>query len=301
MLNDIKELRTFVRIAATGSLSAAAREMGLALSVISKRLVSLESRTGTRLIIRSTRKLSLTDEGAKLLEHTQRILTEIGEAEEMLSHGRLEPQGLLRVSAPIALGRIYVSPVVRQLTAAYPALTVDLLLTDRVTAIIDESLDVVIRIGAPPASGLIVRKLADNYRVIVASKAYLDSKGSPTTPESLINFDCLHQGPGMTWKLIGPDGRLAEVEVKSRLRCNNGEVWHDWALEGSGLAMKSWIDVADDIEAGRLIHVLPEWRSPPTPICALLPARTLIPTRVRLFLESITDQIRQNDRPPLPR
>ncbi|MBO1360114.1 substrate binding domain-containing protein [Acetobacter sacchari] len=246
-------------------------------------------------MIRSTRKLSLTDEGGKLLERAQRILAEVSEAEEMLSHGRLEPQGLLRVSAPIALGRMHVSPVSRRLAAAYPSMSIDLLLTDRVTAVIDEGLDVVIRIGGPSDSGLIVRKLADSHRVVVASKDYLAARGTPTTPEALVDHDCLHQGHGAVWKLIGPDGRLAEIEARSRLRCNNGEVWRDWALAGSGIAMKSWIDVADDVRAGRLIHVLPEWKSPPAPICALLPTRTLVPTRVRVFLESMADQLRKND------
>ena len=225
MLNDINELRTFVRIATDGSLSSAARSMGLALSVVSKRLAALERRTATRLIVRSTRRFSLTDEGSKLFERALRILDEIGEAEAMLGHGKLEPQGLLRVSAPVALGRKHVAPVCRDLARLYPSLTIDLVLTDRVTGLIDEGLDVVIRIGEPKDFDLVVRKLADNHRVVVASPAYLEEHGAPMDPHELAAHECLHQGAGTVWSLHGPGGRSVHVEVSSRLRCNNGEIW----------------------------------------------------------------------------
>ncbi len=292
MLGDIGELRTFVRIATSGSLSAAGREMGLALSVVSKRLAALEARTGARLIARSTRSLSLTDEGARLFERAQRILAEVDEAEAMLAHGRLAPQGLLRVSAPVALGRAHVGPVCRDLARAYPAVQIELELTDRVVGLIDEGLDVVIRIGEPQDSGLVVRKLADNHRVLVASPEWVAQNGMPQLPEDLARHECLHHDRGTLWRLIGPEGQVVQVPVSSRLRSNNGELWHDWAMEGYGIAQKSWLDVAQDVRNGRLVQVLPDWRSPPAPVCALLPTRTLIPTRLRVFLEAMADHLR---------
>jgi LysR family transcriptional regulator, transcriptional activator for dmlA len=159
MLDDIAELRTFVRIVAAGSLSAASREMGLALSVVSKRLATLERRTEVRLIARSTRSLALTEEGQHLFERAQRILAEIDEAEAALMHGRVEPQGVLRVSAPTALGHAHVSAVCRDLVRAYPKISADLILTDRLVDVIDERMDVVVRIGAPKDSDLGMRKL----------------------------------------------------------------------------------------------------------------------------------------------
>ena len=147
MLDDITELRTFVRIAAAGSLSAASREMGLALSVVSKRLASLERRAEVRLIARSTRSLALTEEGQRLFEQAQRILAEVDEAEAALRRGRAEPEGVLRVSAPHALGRAHVSPVCRDLVRTYPKISADLILTDRFVELIDERMDVVVRIG----------------------------------------------------------------------------------------------------------------------------------------------------------
>src|SRR5271165_479093 len=173
MLDDITELRTFVRIVAAGSLSAAAREMGLALSVVSKRLATLERRAEARLIARNTRSLALTEEGQTLFERAHRILAEVDEAEAALTSRRAEPQGVLRVSAPHALGRAYVSPVCRDLVRVYPKISVELVLTDRFVEVIDERLDVVVRIGVPTDSDLVMRKLADNFRIVVAAPDYL--------------------------------------------------------------------------------------------------------------------------------
>ncbi|HWU03647.1 MAG TPA: LysR family transcriptional regulator [Novosphingobium sp.] len=292
MLHDINDLRLFVRIATHGSLSAAGREMGLALSVVSKRLAALEARTNTRLILRNTRRMALTDEGTRLFEHARRILAEVDEAEATLAHDRAEPHGLLRLSAPMALGRAHVSPVCRALTQVHPGLSVDLVLTDRITGLIDEGFDAVVRIGMPREAGLVVRKLADNHRVIVGSPAYLAAHGTPLVPQDLADHQCLHQGQGVLWHLVGPDGHGEAVEAGGRLRCNNGEVWHDWALAGAGLAMKSRIDVEEDLRAGRLVQVLPAWRSPPMPVCAVMPSRSLVPLRLRVFLEAMADRLK---------
>jgi len=292
MLDDINELRTFVSIVRAGNLSAAGREMGLALSVVSKRLASLERRTGARLLARSTRRLALTEEGQNLYERAQRILVEVEEAEAALSRGSVEPQGLLRVSATMALGRAHVSPVCRDLVRAHPKLSIDLVLTDRLVSLIEEGLDVVVRIGAPKDSGLVMRKLADNYRIVVGAPDYLQRRGAPARPSDLENHDCLHyRRAGTLWRLTGPRGETEEVEAISRLRCDNGEIAHDWALAGCGLIMKSWVDVEPDLRAGRLVRVLPEWRSDPAPVCALFPSGRQLPTRVRLFVEAIADRL----------
>ncbi|PWC35940.1 LysR family transcriptional regulator [Azospirillum sp. TSO35-2] len=292
MLDDITELRTFVRIVTAGSLSAAGRDMNLALSVVSKRLASLERRTDTRLIARSTRRLALTEEGQRLYERAQRILAEIDEAEEALTRGRAEPQGILRIGAPVALGRMEVGPVCRALVEAHPKISVDLVLTDRVVDLIDEGMDVVVRIGAPKDSALIVRKLVDNHRVVVAAPRYLDRHGVPATPAELEGHECLHY-PGARghWRLVGPGGAVVEAQVSSRLRSDNGDVAQDWALAGCGLIMKSWVDVQADVQAGRLRRVLPDWCGDPAPVCALFPSHRQLPSRVRLFLDAMADQL----------
>jgi DNA-binding transcriptional LysR family regulator len=292
MLDDITELRTFVRIVGAGSLSAAGREMGLALSVVSKRLAMLERRTEMRLIARSTRHLALTEEGQALYDRAQRILAEVDEAELVLTHGRVEPQGVLRVSAPVALGRAHVSPVCRDLVRAYPKVSVDLTLTDRLVELIDEGMDVIVRIGAPKDSGLVMRKLVDNHRIVVGAPDYLERRGTPMAPAELEDHDCLqYRGVGTRWRLVGPTGEVAEIRAASRLRSDNGEVAHDWALAGCGLILKSWVDVEPDLRARRLVQVLPEWRSDPAPVCALFPSGRQLPTRVRLFLDAMVDRL----------
>jgi DNA-binding transcriptional LysR family regulator len=290
LLDDIKELRTFVNIVGAESLSAAARDMNLALSVVSKRLASLERRAEARLIARNTRRLALTEEGQNLYERAQRILAEVDEAEAVLTSGRVEPQGLLRVSAPVALGRAHVSPVCRNLVLAYPKISIDLVLTDRLVELIDEGIDVVVRIGPPKDSRLVMRKLIDDYRVVVGAPEYLEQRGTPMTPADLDGHDCVHyRGVGTHWRLVGSGGQAIEVRASSRLRSNSGQVVLDWALAGCGLAMNSWVDVEPDLRAGRLVHVLPEWRSDPAPVCVLFPSSRQLPSRVRLFIDAMAD------------
>ena len=301
MLSDIAELRTFVRIAAAGSLSAAAREMGLALSVVSKRLAALERRTETVLTLRTTRRFALTEEGQQFLDRAQRILAEVDEAEAALADGRVEPSGVLRVSASTALGRAHVSPVCRDLIRTYPKLSADLVLTDRVVDPVEERMDVVIRIGTPRDSDLIMRKLIDNRRIIVAAPAYIRRRGVPSTPEELARHDFLlfSRGAQTSLHLIHGDGKVVDVRVTSRLRCDNGEIAQDWAPVGCGLILKSWIYVASDLAAGRLVQLLPEWQSDPGPVCALFPRYRQVPTRVRLFVDALAahliEFVRAND------
>ncbi len=292
MLNDIDELRTFVSIVAARSLSAAAREMGLALSVVSKRLAALESRTGTRLIARSTRHLAPTEEGMDLYERARRILTEVDQAEAALTSGQAEPQGLLRVSASVAFGRAHVGPVCRDLVRAHPGLSIDLRLTDRMVDLIEEGIDVVVRIAPPKGSQLVIRKLIDNHRVVVGAPEYLQRRGTPATPAELEAHDCVYyRGVGAHWRLVSLAGEEVEVRADSRLRSNSGEAALDWALAGSGLAMNSWVDVKCHLRSGRLVHVLPEWRSEAAPVCALFPSGRQLATRVRVFIDVMADSL----------
>jgi DNA-binding transcriptional LysR family regulator len=292
MLDDITELRTFVGIVGAGSLSAAAREMELALSVVSKRLASLERRAETRLIARNTRRLALTEEGQALYERAQRILAEVDEAEAVLTSGRVQPQGLLRVSAPVAFGRAHVGPVCRDLVLAYPKISIDLVLTDRMVDLIDEGIDVVVRIGPPKDSRLVLRKLIDGYRIVVGAPEYLERRGTPMTPADLEGHECVHyRGVGTHWRLVDAGGQAIEVRAASRLRSNSGQVALDWALAGCGLVMNSWVDVAADLRTGRLVHVLPKWRSDPAPVCALFPSSRQLSSRVRLFVDAMADRL----------
>ena len=189
MLDDLNELKTFRAIMAEGSLSAAARRMGVTLAVVSKRLTTLENRVGVRLIHRSTRALSPTEEGARLLGDIERALDAIAASEQWLAGNRDEPVGTLRVSAPISFGRRCVAPILGQLALRYPRLAISLELDDRVVDIVGEGLDVVIQIGGLADSSAIMRKLADNRRILAAAPAYLDRAGRPATPAELAGHE----------------------------------------------------------------------------------------------------------------
>lgn len=297
MLDDLAELRTFARIAARGSLSAAARDLGVGVAVVSKRLAALERRAKARLLNRTTRSLSLTDEGAALLAHVERALEEIGAAESRLSLGQDEPQGVLRVGAPVSLGRMHLAPVAATLMARHPHLSIELQLDDRLVDLVDARIDVAVRIGKPQDSATIMRKLADNYRVLVAAPSYLDRAGRPLTPQDVSTHVLLrYDDSAEPWRLEGPDGAAADIDAPCRLRANNGDVVHDWALAGAGIMLKSCVDVWADLAAGRLERVLPDWQTSSTPVYALLPSARYLAAKNRLFLDALSAHIAEQAR-----
>jgi DNA-binding transcriptional LysR family regulator len=293
MLDDLNELRTFQRVLALGSLSAAARDLGVGLAVVSKRLATLERRTGVRLINRTTRRLSPTDEGLALLPHVERTLEELAAAEAHLASGQEAPHGLLRVSAPISVGRIHLAPVAADLVEQHPHLSVELTLDDRVVDMIEGRIDLAIRIGQPRDSTAVTRKLADNWRILIASPAYLDRHGRPDAPTDLAGHRFIRYGDGATpWPMEGPAGKVVEIEARSRLRADNGDAVYDWALAGHGVMLKSQIEVTADLRAGRLERVLPDWRNGPTPVYALLPSARHLPIKTRVFIEAIAARLK---------
>src|SRR5207253_1483574 len=191
------------------------------------------------------------EEGLDLYERAQRILAEVDQAEAALTSGQAEPQGLLRVSAPVAFGRLHVGPVCGALVREYRMLSIDLVLTDRLVDLIEEGVDVVVRIGPPQDSQLVMRKLIDDYRIVVGAPGYLQERGTPATPAELEAHDCVHyRGVGARWRLVSLTGEAVEVQADSRLRSNSGEAALDWALAGYGLVMNSWVDVKDYLRSG---------------------------------------------------
>jgi DNA-binding transcriptional LysR family regulator len=292
VLDDLNELKTFRAILAEGSLSAAARRMGVTLAVVSKRLATLENRAGVRLIHRNTRALSPTEEGAHLLIDIEPALDAIEASEQWLAVGRNEPVGTLRASAPISFGRRCVAPVLGQLALRYPRLAVSLELDDRVVDIVGEGLDVVIRIGGLADSSAIMRKLADNRRVLVAAPVYLNRAGRPATPADVAGHEFLRYGTASEpWRLQGPKGATASLAAVARLRVDNGDTVHDWALAGLGIMLKSEVDVMEDLTAGRLERVLPDWDGGEAPIVALYPSAQHVPLKTQLMLDELKAHI----------
>src|SRR5688572_1823464 len=191
MADALQEMTVFTRVVAAGSLSAAARELGLSPALISRKLAALESRLGVRLINRTTRSLHLTDEGASYHESCARVLAEIDEAEAAVSAGRVEPRGTLKVALPASFGHQHIAPLIPEFAARYPEVHIALSLSDRNLSLIDEGFDLAVRIAELEDSSLAARRLAPNRRVVCASPAYLARHGSPRTPQDLMKHNCI--------------------------------------------------------------------------------------------------------------
>ncbi|TCL64697.1 LysR family transcriptional regulator [Rhizobium sp. BK251] len=292
MLDDLNELKTFQKILAEGSLSGAARALGTSLAVVSKRLATLERRTGVRLVNRTTRSLSPTEEGARFLVHVDSALEALLAAEEGLVRGRDEPVGLLRVSAPVTLGRRHVAPVLGDLCRRHSQLSVSLTLNDLLSDLVGEGIDVAVRIGVPAESSAVMRKLAANERILVASPDYLDRVGRPSHPSELKSHILLgHLTVATPWALAGPGGEQHRLTAEPRFCVDNGDAILDWALAGHGIMNKSQLDVAEDLGTGRLERVLPAWTAGNRPIVALFPSARHLPTKTRVFLDEMVKRL----------
>ncbi|AOI65431.1 LysR family transcriptional regulator [Burkholderia territorii] len=293
LIDDLPALETFARIVSAGSLSAAARELDLSLSVVSKRLAHLESRLGVRLLHRTTRQQTLTDDGAQFHAQVLRILSEIDRAETLMSDRRGTVGGVLRVTAPGELGRLRIAPLVAAFQRRHPELTVHLMLTDTIVDLLAHDIDVAVRIGSLADSTMIARELAPNHRVLCASSGYLAVHGQPTHPAELRAHRCIVMGdqPRTEWRFDGAQGAVT-VEVTAALLTNDGGAARTLALEGAGIALKSIWDVGADLQAGRLVRVLPTFAAPAAPLHAVYPGGRHVPLRVRTFVDYLRDQLR---------
>jgi DNA-binding transcriptional LysR family regulator len=290
-IDSLPALLAFYRVVATGSLSAAAREMDLPLSVVSKRLAQLEKSVGVRLLQRTTRRQTLTEEGALFHARVVRILDEIEQAEELLSQRRHEVSGLLRVTAPGQLGRQTLAPLIANFQRLYPQLTVQLELTDAVVDLVEGGLDLAVRFGSLADSSLIARSLAPNFRVLCASPDYLKEHGTPKHPDDLLAHRCILIGDQRRaeWRFEG-DESIA-VRVNGAIVTNDGEAAHQFALAGAGIAVKSIWDVGDDMLNGRLRRVLPGHSIPAAPLHAIYPHSQHLAPRVRVFVDFLREQL----------
>jgi len=287
-MDRFKQIETFVAVATRGSLSAAAQAEGVAPAVIGRRIDALEERLGVKLLVRTTRRITLTFEGSAFLEDCQRLLKDFHDAEASVSLGGVKASGHLRINAPAGFGRAHVAPLLPAFLDAHRDVTISLDLTDRLVDIVNEGIDVAIRIGVLDDSSLVGLKLADNRRVVVASPAYLEAHGEPASPAELARHDCLtfgtygNQARGWQFTI---DDRLVSMRVAGTMECNDGAVLRDWALAGRGLAWRSMWEVGEDLKGGRLRSVLDEYSAPDNAIYALFPQRKHLPLRVRMFVD----------------
>ena len=287
-MDQLKQIEAFVNSATRGSLSAAARVEGVTPAVIGRRLDALEARLGVKLLLRTTRRLSLTFEGQSFLEECQRILTDLVNAETAVSLGGLRVSGHLKISAPAGFGRKHVVPLVESYMHEHPELRITLDLSDRLVDLLNEGVDCAVRIGEMLDSSLVSSKLGEMRRAVVASPAYIDRNGAPATPADLHLHNCLSLGQQRGWLLRDAlDGEVVSIKVSGNFECNDGAVLHEWALAGKGLAWRSMWEVGTDLASGRLVSVLDEYTAPPMGIFASFPQRKHLPLRVRLFVDHL--------------
>ena len=286
------DLSFFSVLCSAGSLSAAARELGVTTAAVSKRLTQMEARLGVALLSRTTRRMAVTPEGELYLAHARRILGEIDEMQELLGGSKAAPKGLLRINATLGFGRSHVAPAISRFVRKHPEVEVQLQLSVNPPPLTDDSFDVCVRFGAPPDARVIARRLAPNRRLLCAAPAYLARHGEPKVPNDLLRHNCIgiRQGDEAygLWRLAATRGRSPRSEaVKTRgnLSTNDGEIAVNWALDGHGILMRAEWDVARYLRSGRLVEVLAAYRTPDADIYAVYPQRHQMSARVRAFVD----------------
>jgi DNA-binding transcriptional LysR family regulator len=285
----ISDLEIFARVARTGNMSAAGREMGLSPAVISKRISQLEDRLGARLFQRTTRHLTLTETGAGYFKRVVDILSLCEEAEDFVSRRNTKPCGTLKATMPATFARKHIAPYLDGFLARYPGIELDLHLTDSYIDIIREGFDLAIRIGELEDSSLVARKIAPDHRYIVASPAYLEKHGVPKCLADLDGHNCLSAGAQDVWRLEGPEGQR-HLRTNGNIRCNSGELVREALRAGLGLGLRSTWDIGPELAAGELQVVLPQYRgSSNVAIYVVYPCREFMPSKVNVLIEFLAE------------
>lgn len=288
-MDRLGAMRTFVEIVDRGSLSAASRHAQISLPVVVRTLAALEKRLGVRLLNRTTRRMHLTDAGAEFYQRCKRIAAEVEEAEQAASERRRTPSGILVVNAPLLFGRMHVAPLLGKFLEKHPLLKIELTLSDRNVDIIDDGVDVAVRIGTLPDSSLAAVQLGVTQRVLVASAAYLHRAGEPRALEDLRNHNCLRftgLTPGHTWHFVR-DGREVGIPVSGSLASTSGDAVIEAARQGCGITCVLYYQVMDSAADGRLHLLLQEFAPPPVPIHAVFAHPKLVSAKVRAFVDHL--------------
>jgi DNA-binding transcriptional LysR family regulator len=286
-MDRLESMSMLVAAVDAGSISAAARRLGRPLATVSRRISDLEAHLGTRLLNRSSRRLTLTDAGRSYVAACQRILEDVQEAERAATGEYSAPRGQLTVTAPIVLGRLHVLPVVSEFLAAYPEIDIRMVLADRVVNLFEEQFDLAVRIGDLPDSSLIATRVGAIRRVICASPAYLSARGTPENPNDLSQHDCVTFEGLMAreaWTFtVGKT--VMSVPIRSRLVINTAEAAIDAAIAGLGLTRVLSYQVATALEVARLAVVLEEFEPSPSPVSLVYGGGRLLPLKLRAFID----------------
>lgn len=292
-MDIVSGMQVFTAVVDNGSFVAAADRLAISRAMASKSVSALEEHLGTRLLNRTTRRLSLTEAGLAFYERSVQILADISEAEQLAGRMASEPRGKLKVTMPLAYGIHRLGPVIADYARRYPQVTLDLSLSDRKVDVVEEGYDVAIRIGKLPESGLIARKLGTIHSVVVGAPDYLARHGRPQAPADLAHHVCLGYSlafPGDEWRLRGP-GDVVSVRSSGPIRADSGDMLRLAALAGSGLIFQPWFIVEEDVRAGRLERVLDAYTSEALGIYAVYPSKRHLSAKVRTFVDFLVEHV----------
>jgi DNA-binding transcriptional LysR family regulator len=296
-MDALAGMQAFNAVVESGGFAAAATRLGLSRALISKRVAALERALGARLLARTTRRVAITEAGAAFHRRSAGILANFEEARAELGELQAEPRGTLKVSAPMSFGTLYLGPLIGPFLAQCPGLSIELTLNDRFVDLLEDGVDVAIRIGTLRDSTLVARRLAGTRHVLCAAPAYLKRHAAPHQPADLADHRCLHYGylsGGPRWRFAGPE-RSASVAIRPVLTANNGDVLRAAALDGQGIVLLPDFIIARDLKAGRLVGLLPGWRPPESAVHAIRPAGALLTAKVRRFIDFLAGRFA---RPP---
>jgi DNA-binding transcriptional LysR family regulator len=295
-MDRLEAMSLLVAAAEEGSLSAAGRKLGVPLPTVSRKIAELEAHLRTRLLVRSTRKLALTDAGTSFVTACRRILDELGEAEAAASGEYISPRGELVLTAPIVFGRLYVVPIINQFLARYPEINVRMILSDRNLNLFDDRIDMAVRIGELPDSSMVARCLGTIRRVVCASPAYLAAHGIPKTPNDLADHLCVTFSAmvyGIPWSFAPLDGGPPKIQQPvCRLNINTAEAAVDTAIAGIGLTSVLSYQAARGVAEGKLHIVLIDYEPDPIPVHLLHAGQGLLPQKIRSFIKFAAPRLR---------
>lgn len=288
-MDRLESITTFIKVAELASFTEAARVLNISRTVASDRVMQLEARLGAKLLHRTTRRVTLTEAGLAYLDRARQAMATLEEAEQEATHLTARPRGVLRVNAPVTFGFRHVAPAVATFLAAHPELGVELTLTDRMVNLLEEQVDVAVRVGRLVDSSLVARRLAPCRIVACAAPSYLAARGMPQAPVELAGHDCLsyaYAAEGDLWR-FERDGRQEAVRVSGRVWSNNGDALYHAALAGLGILLNPTFIIGEALRDGRLVPVLPGWRAPDLAVNAVYPPNRFLPAKTRAFIDHL--------------
>jgi DNA-binding transcriptional LysR family regulator len=287
-MDRIDAMQAFVAVADNRGFAPAARKLGLSPSAVTRLIAALEERLGARLLQRTTRQVALTDVGTNYLERARRILADVEEAEGAAEGERTRPSGQLVVSAPVGFGRRHVSPIMSAYLKRYPQVSAELRLSDRMINLVEDGVDLAVRIGHLPDSSLVARHVGEMPRIVVASPGYLEARGEPKTPEAIASHDTILFGSTPEWR-FSRDGRELRVTCTPRFITNIADAAIQYAEQDGGLTDVMAYQAADAIKGGRLKIVLAKFQRPALPIHIVYPTSRLLSAKVRTFIDLVVE------------